>query len=313
MVNHRLLATVLICVGLALGGASRSPAQQTPRFRTGVELVGLDVCVKDGFGRLVTNLDANDFLILEDGEPQRIALFAPGARVPLAIVLLIDQSASMSDGKLDRAKVAAAGFVQALRPDDLVEVMGFNERADRRVPFVTDRGAAEQAIASLSATGQTALFDAVATALSDIRVARKSWTTEYQEAVVVLSDGEDSSSLLEFEDVLDEARRSGVMIYTVSITRADDGSPAPPRELWRLATDTGGRAITVTNASALDTTYREIGAELRHLYRLAYVPPDAAQDGAWRTISVRVLRADARARTRAGYYRPRRLPLFLQP
>jgi VWFA-related protein len=80
---------------------------------------------------------------------------------------------------------------------------------------------------------------------------------------------------------------------------------AAPYHLSQLAHDTGGRPIAVRNLESLTSIYEEIAAELRHLYRLGYVPAQAARDGRWHAISVRVRRPDARVRTRTGYYAPR--------
>ena len=298
----------LTLVSLALFGEPLPARSSTPKFRSSTDLVVLDVCVKDRTGRLIPGLAADDFLVVDANSPQRVEFFSTGGLAPLAVVLLLDRSGSMAGQKIERAKAAATAFIRALRPQDLLEVITFADRTDRRLPFGSDRAAAEQAVADLSANGQTALFESLAVALHDLAKLRAGETIEYQPAIVVLSDGDDTRSLIAFEDLLDDARRSGVAIYSVSLREDKNGRAlGVPRELFQLSQETGGRAVAVEDPQQLAPVYEDIGAELRHLYRLAFVPANLPHDGSWRRISVRVLgNPDARVRTRAGYYAPRR-------
>lgn len=290
--------------------ADRSTPTRGATFKSGIDLVPLEVCVKDHEGRYLPALGPEDFLILEDGVPQRIQFFEADGLVPLAVALVIDRSSSMRGPKLDRAKAAAEAFMHELRSDDLVEIITFNERADRRYSLGADRAAARASIADVSAHGQTGLFEAILVALRDLERAQKQSPFDYRSVMLILSDGEDTSSLLTFEDVLEDVRRSGVMVYAVSLqTNARGEWQPPPFELAQFAFDTGGRAVGVRNLVDLNAIYQEIGVELRHLYRLAYMPPTTARIGAWRPISVRVTgRKNAQVRTRSGYYAPRQPP-----
>ena len=305
------LRLALLALSILAGAdllAERPSAQSSPpSFRGGVDLVALDVCVKDRDGRFLPGLAADDFLVLDNNKPQRIEFFSAGGRVPLAVVVLVDRSSSMAGPKLERAKAAATAFIVGLRSDDLLEVMAFGDRADRRLPFSVDRAQAREAIVDLSAEGTTALFDSLAAAIRDLEQARRRKGDVYRQGIIVLSDGADTRSVLGFDDLLEDARRSGVLIYGVSLRADDKGRALPtPRELVQLASDTGGRAVAVAVPEKLALVYEEIGAELRHLYRLAFVPSDALADGSWRRVSVRVPNnADARVRTRAGYYAPK--------
>lgn len=290
--------------GTPMPGA-RTSARGQDWFKSGVDLVALDVCVKDRDGRFVESLMPEDFVVLEDDALQQVALFVPDGQVPLAVAVLVDRSSSMTGERLTRAKAAAAAFIRALRPDDLVEVLAFNERVHRAVALGRDHDAAESAVSALTADGSTGLFEAIAVALGDLTRARLP-VDEYRRTIVVLSDGEDTSSRLAFEDVLEDARKSGAIIYAVSLrTDMKDRWLAAPYHLSQLAYDTGGRPIAVRNLESLTSIYEEIAAELRHLYRLGYVPAQAVRDGRWHAISVRVRRPDARIRTRTGYYAPR--------
>jgi Ca-activated chloride channel family protein len=307
MARRFALLTSLALLAVTTIGADESAAQAQPTFRGGVDVVALDVCVKDRDGRFVPGLTAGDFLVLDNNAPRAIEFFSAGSQVPLAVVLLIDRSSSMSGLKMDRAKMAASAFIGMLGPDDVLEIIAFADRTERPLSFSTDRAAAEQAIAGLSAKGMTVLFESLSIALRDLAEMRRRETTQYRQAIVILSDGEDTKSLLAFDDVLEEARQSGVLIYTVSLRSDANGRALPtPRELFQLANDTGGRAIAIEDPEKLAPVYEEIGAELRHLYRLAFLPTGTANDGSWRRLAVRVpVQAAARVRTRAGYYAPR--------
>ena len=152
-------------------------------------------------------------------------------------------------------------------------------------------------------SGLTALYDALLVATNEVVRARRAPLPETREVIVLLSDGEDTSSRVGFEEVLPVLRRSGALVYSVSL-RADVrgrwlGANWP---MMVIARDTGARALGVPRLEALPELYREIDAEVRHLYRLAYVSNNDRRDGRWRTISVRVPSRDLRIRTRSGYY-----------
>ena len=295
-------------------GQSRERADGSSLFKAAVDLVPLDVCVRDASGRFVPDLAANDFLILENGKPQQVSFLVPSSAVPLKAVLLIDMSHSMYGAKLNRALESAKEFAARLSPADRVEVIAFNRRTMRLHGFDEDpahlvsilTSSMEGALRSIGATGSTALYDAVLVAINDLVKSRAGVMPDTREVVIVLSDGEDTSSRVAFEEMLPAVRRSGVLVYSVSL-RADErgewlGASWP---LMQLARDTGAQALGIPRLEALPELYREISAEVRHLYRLAYESNDERRDGQWRTILVRVPSRDARVITRAGYYAPR--------
>ena len=284
--------------------------ESLPRFRAAVDVVAVDVCVKGRNGQFLPGLSADDFLILDGNTPQSVAFFSAEERVPLAVVLLIDRSASMSGPKLKRAKEAAAAFLRTLRPDDLVEVIAFNDHTSRLFSlwplWKVEGDLMSQAISDLSASGRTALYEAVTVGLRDLARAQRDATEDSRAAIVVLSDGEDTSSIIGFDDVLEDVRRSGVLVYAISVrTGKNSRWLAPLRELAQFAYDSGGQAVAVRSLASLVPVYEEIGTELRHLYRLGYVPAPMSQDGRWHSISVRVPGKDVRVRARSGYYAPR--------
>lgn len=315
IMTRRVLSIMMLALAAVMIATARSAAQAQQRFRSGVDVVALDVCVKDRDGRFLPELAAGDFLVLDEHTPRDIQFFAAGSRVPLAVVLMVDRSSSMHGPKMARAKTAASSFIGTLGPGDLLEIIAFGDRTERPLSFSTDRAAAEDAVAGLSADGKTALFESLSIALRDLAQMRRRETAEQRHAIVILSDGEDTKSLLAFDDVLEQARRSGVLIYTVSLRADMKGRILPtPWELFQLANETGGRAVAVDSHEELERVYREIGAELRHLYRLAFLPTGAPTDGSWRRVLVRVpTRAGAHVRTRAGYYAPRAARVAEEP
>lgn len=297
----------IVTVAVALGTA-QSPAALAPGpavFRSQTDLVALDVSVENQAGEFVPPLTASEFLVLEDNVPQQVTVFFAEGRLPLAVALLVDHSQSMDGERLDRAKAAAAGFLRALEPDDLVEILAFNDDTTRLYPLGSDHAAAQQATVALHAGGATGLYDAVLVGLRDLERSERG-RTDYQKAVVILSDGEDTMSRENFEDVMEDARRTNVAIDAISLRTDKHNRPLPPvHELTQLAADTGGRAVAIRRLMDLESVYEGIGAELRHQYRIGYVSSSTLRDGRWRRISVRTPNKDLVVRTRAGYYAPR--------
>lgn len=306
MSTHVWTRFIIAFASLAAGTALFAQTGRPPRFRSSVDLVALDVCVRDREGRFLPALDASDFLILEDRVRQPVTFFSIEGQVPLDAVVLMDRSSSMTGTKLERAKAAALTFLHRLGPEDEGAVLAFNQSAERIVPFGTDVTAATSLVDQVRADGTTALFDAVLVGLRELQTARRTSETPRRQALVVLSDGEDSASRLGFEEVHEEAQRAGVLVYSISIRMDGHDRALPPlHEFAQLANDSGGRVVAVRDLTTLDAVYAEIAAELRHMYRLAYVPLASKSDGKWRSVSVRVVGHDARARTRAGYYATR--------
>ena len=308
------MATMILGLFIAsLEGQSRANVDGQPQFTAAVDLVPLDVCVRDVSGTFVPNLSAEDFLILENGRPQQVSFLLPSSAVVLSAVLLIDISSSMHGPKLDRAVEAAKQFATWLRPGDRLEIVAFNHRTMRLHGFGDDAAqipktlasSMEAALAAIGSSGSTALYDAVLVATNDLVKSRSGTWPETRDVIIVLSDGEDTSSRVAFDDVLPVVRRSGVLVYSVSLRATERGEWLGANwPMLQLARDTGARALGVPRLDALTELYREIDAELRHLYRLAYVSNDASRDGRWRTISVRVLSRQVRISARAGYYAP---------
>jgi Ca-activated chloride channel homolog len=288
--------------------AGRQAQAQTPAFRAGVELVSLNVTVADAGGRYVTDLEQGDFNVFEDGVKQDVTFFNK-TNLPIALALMLDTSASM-DTKLQTAQEAAIGFVRRMRPQDVAEVIDFDSRVTILANFTNNGGELEQAIRKTSAGGSTSLYNAVYIALKDLKKQVAQNVEEIRRrAIVVLSDGEDTSSLLPFDEVLDLAKRSETAIYGIGL-RSHEGATESRgfREaefvLRQLSQETGGRAFFPNQTLDLAKVYGQISDELSSQYTVGYTSRNARHDGLWRRIVVRVNRQQVTARTKQGYFAP---------
>lgn len=296
-----------VCLLVALGVAAAAQAQRGT-FRGGVDLVTLSVTVTGPHGRYVSDLEAGDFTILEDGRKQAISIFER-AKSPLAVSMLIDSSGSMAR-QLPMAQRAASGFVARLRPGDLASIVDFDRRVQVLQPFTDDRAALERAIRRVAARGSTSMFNAIYIALRDLSALQKPAGDEIRrDVIVVLSDGDDTSSLVTHDHLLDGAKRSRSVIYAIGLGVGDPrtrrGDTPPEYALRSLAHETGGRLFLPKSAEALSGIYNDIADELASQYVLGYVSNNASTDSGWRTVSVRVSRPELHARSRSGYYASR--------
>ena len=288
-------------------GNQPETGSQAPSFRAGVDVVSLNVTVTDSTSRYVTDLDQPDFSVFEDGVKQDITLFSR-TNLPIALALLIDTSASM-ETRLPVAQEAAVGFAKRLRPQDLAEIVSFDSRVIVLQTFTDKASELEQAIRKTSAGGSTSLHNAVYIALKDLKkIVARSADEVRRQAIVVLSDGEDTSSLLPFEEVLDLAKRSETAIYSIGLKAEESSNARGFKEaefiLRQFAQETGGRAFFPGQVSELERIYGQISDELSSQYTVGYTSRNPRQDGAWRRVVVRVGRANTVARTKLGYYAP---------
>jgi Ca-activated chloride channel family protein len=305
------LAIAALAVIVSVGTAQTPPAsppQQAP-FRAGVDLVSLNVTVVDGTARYITDLTADDFTVFEDGVKQDVTFFNR-TNLPIALALLIDTSASM-EAKLPTAQEAAIGFAKRLRPQDLAEIVDFDSRVIVLQPFTATVPDLEQAIRKTSAGGSTSLYNAVYIALKDLKkVVAKNVQEIRRQAIVVLSDGEDTSSLLPFEEVLDLAKRSETAIFSIGLRAAEGPSTSTKgfKEaefvLRQFSQETGGRSFFPNQIADLANVYGQISDELSSQYTVGYTSKNVKRDGSWRRVVVRVSRPSLTARTKQGYFAP---------
>ncbi|MGE5360292.1 MAG: VWA domain-containing protein [Bacteroidales bacterium] len=291
-----------------------APAPSGTTFKSATELVALNVTVTDGRDRFVKGLTKDDFAVFEDGVPQELTFFAAN-QVPLDLAIMIDTSASMTD-KIDLVRQAATKFVQTLRSGDRAEVVAFASDTQVLVPFTDDKPKLQAAIAAARPRGSTALYNSLYIAVQDLaRLSRREGDLR-RPAIVVLTDGDDTSSMVSFDDLLESAKRANVAVYAISIVSKTDAarfggdgthrfSTESDYALRSLTQETGGRAFFPNEMKDLDGVYGEIADELSAQYSLAYTPRSRT-DGSFHRLFVRVLhRDDVRPRTRTGYYAPR--------
>lgn len=309
-VKHRWIGGLTVGLMLAATlGITTIIAQQPeqPAFRAGVDLVSLNVTVTDGENRYVTDLDAIGFQIYEDGALQEVSFFNR-TQLPIALALLMDTSASMNE-RMSTAQEAAVGFAERLRAEDLGSVIDFDSRVEILQGFTSSLDELKEAIRRTSAGGSTSLYNAIYISLKELgKIAATTTDDIRRQAIVVLSDGEDTSSLVGFEEVLELAKRSDTTIYTIGLKSKDLRSQRGFREadfvLRQLAQETGGRAFFPQQVDDLPEIYERISDELSSQYTLAYTSKNPLRDGKWRRLVVRVDRSNVAARTKQGYYAP---------
>lgn len=302
MTRRRALAAAAAAVALAAAPA----AQQI--FRGGVDVVSLSVTVTDRDGTYVSGLDRDAFQVFEDGVLQDISYFSRQHQ-PIALTLLIDTSTSM-EAKMRIAQEAAIGFARQLTPADVAAVVEFDSRPQILQSFTSDAALLEAAIRKTAAGGSTALYNAIYIGLRELQRMKRNESADRirRQAIVVLSDGEDTTSLLSYEEVLELAKRSETAIYSIGLRSRDDAASAGFREaefvLRSLAQQTGGREFFVDDVRDLPAIYQRIAEELANQYSMGYISKNGRRDGSWRRIVVRVDRPSTVARTKQGYYGP---------
>jgi len=297
---NRIFWIVLVSTLWAASGYT----QQRSRFEVSVDLVSLSVTVFDENRRLVTDLVEGDFQVFEDGDEQELSLFSRES-LPLRMVILLDTSLSMQR-KMAMAQEAAVRFVRSLKPEDQVKVVEFNDRVLTLNDYTSDFDEVVDAIRRTHSGGATSLYNAIYISLRDLSKPR---TGDERQAIVVLSDGADTRSLVPFEDVRELARKADVLIYTISLRNTPDDLKKQKYadakfELARLSEESGGSTFTPERIEDLAGVYELIAAELKSQYNLGYISKNKTADGSWRRIQLRCNREGMRIRVRAGYYAP---------
>ena len=282
----------------------------TTTFKSGVDLVALNVVVTDSAEKFVGGLTTTDFAVFEDGVQQDVSFFG-ATSVPLDLAILLDTSASMTD-KIQAAQQAAIGFVSTLHASDRVSIIDIKDATKVLFPMSDDLSAARSAILTTNARGGTALYNGTYLALKEMTRLRRANDEVRRQAIVVLSDGADTASLLSYDDVLELAKESGIAIYTISLRSKLDVLRAA-REGHRyfsqsdfgmkaLAQETGAKAYFPADISELAGVYSSIAEELANQYAIGYASKNPKRDGGYRRVIVRVTaKPGTRTRTRNGY------------
>ena len=306
--SHVAIVTGIAAVTAVVISAQAVPVQErTKLFRSTVDVVSLNVTVVDSKNRYITDLSEEDFSVFEDGTQQDLIVFNRQS-LPIALSLLIDTSASM-ESRMRLAQDAAIGFVRKLRPQDLAQIVDFDSRVQILQNFTNNVDELERSIRTTSAGGSTALHNALYISLKELAKIKATTAEDVRrQAIIVLSDGEDTSSLVSYEEVLDLAKRSETAIYTIALQAKDAPQTKGFREaefiLRQFAQDTGGRSFFPARIEDLKDVYGQIADELSSQYSIGYASKNPRRDGAWRRIVVQVSRPQVVARTKRGYYAP---------
>jgi VWFA-related protein len=299
------LVTILPFV-LSMAGAARAqtplPADEQPEpwhISANVDLVVLPATVRDRKGLPVSGLHERDFRVYENGVLQSIRLFQH-EDIPVTVGLVVDHSGSMKN-KLPEVVAAARAFVRSSNPEDQMFVINFNEKVSSglpdSIPFSDRSDELEAAIGESPASGQTALYDAVSSALERLKTGHHE-----KKALIVISDGGDNASKLGLTGALKKVGESSAVVYAIGIFDAEDPDRNPD-VLRSIARATGGEAFFPDKLDDVVAICESIARDIRRQYSIGYFSSGAAKPGEYRAVRVvaRSAGRDLVVRTRTGY------------
>ena len=300
------LALLALALAATPAPSSQEPPSQAPPVKpftleVQVEVVSVTAVVFDKSGKFVRGLGPKDVELLENGVKQDVSYFReasslgdPSERVPLSIVLVLDTSGSMKDN-MHFLQEAVLNFVYKLEEVDTALVVSFNESVKGSAEFTEDTDRLERFVEGLQAWGGTSLYDALHYSLGRIK------DQPGRKAVIVFSDGADTTSSMEDRAVVDYARAVEATVYSIGFKGSGMMASSSRGFLRKVATETGGQYFAPDKVGELIKVFNEISAELKNHYLLAYTPKRGA-DGTWREISLKVNRPDTEVRVRKGYF-----------
>ena len=336
MRRFTILAAIVAGLLTTVDAQQQDPRQDQPsfRFRSAVELINVTATVTDSRGRFVPGLRKEDFRVFEDGQEQTVTHFS-NDRVPVSLGIVLDTSGSMGGEKMESAREAIRRFVyDLLGQTDEMFLYRFDSRPILVQGWTEDRARLVRALGGVRPAGGTAMYDAVAEA---IPLAASG--SRRKKALVVISDGNDTNSDIEVDEVRQLIRESEVMVYAIGIDgsgavasrspvpqiprwpipgggpigipwpRRPAPAPAPrvgmndrvnERALRMLTDDSGGRTEIIGGARDLDAATAGIASELSQQYFLGYVS-SRPKDGRWHNITVQVRRGNYQVRARKGF------------
>ena len=339
---YSAFVVLLLLIGAAHPQSGRKVVPKQPdqdeAIRLRAEEVLLNVTVTDSYGHQATELVKDEFIVAEDGQRQDIASFVVSS-IPVNVVLMLDASGSVVS-QINSLRDAAMHFVNQLTPEDKISVMEFHTNVELIQDWTSK---AEEVRHSLSWRfkpgmvqtkqgsfdyGSTALFDALYSA-ADEQLAK----VEGRKAIILLTDGDDTSSKVTFEQALTSIVKSGSVVYVISkarqfinelskyrgrTSRVLGGNNAQMADMMvaryeraeelmtRLSTLTGGRIFSPLEDKEMKDVYSQVAHELKNQYIITYVPKNLEHDGRLRHIKVFLARPGYSARTRDAYYAPKK-------
>jgi VWFA-related protein len=301
----------LVC---AIGAADNPPKQppspaaaadEPARILVDVTRVNMLFTVTDKKGRFITDLNKDDFEIIEGKKPQVIQEFTAESDLPLRLAILVDTSSSIRD-RFKFEQEAAIDFINSTvhAGVDKAMVVSFDSSAELVSDLIDDAEKLGTAVRGLRPGGGTALYDAIFFACRD-KLQQDQPRHKFRRAMIIVTDGEDNESRYTRDQALEMAQKADVVIYAIStnISHTDtDGD----KLLRYLTAETGGRAFFPFKVEDLEQSFENIANELRHQYNIFYRPDPLKTDGLYHTVDLRVKgRKDFIVRARKGYYAPK--------
>jgi Ca-activated chloride channel family protein len=283
-------------------------AAQTPTFRTAIDLATFGVTVVDKKGEFLSDLNAEDFEIIEDGQKQTVKYFARGTDLEsgpeMHVGLLFDTSGSMTDDiKLSRS--GAVKFLNTLREAKDMTLVDFDTEVRVAKYGQKDFPRMVERIRGRTPDGNTALYDAMGVYLDGAS------EDDGRKILVIYTDGGDTQSTISFSDLMTLIRASDATVYSVGFLEHSRGRIEDRARLTQIAEATGGQAFFPTTMKDIEAAYDKVVAQIRAQYSLAYSSTNTKQDGAWRKVEIKVSRPDlkgSRILTRRGYFAPYQEP-----
>jgi Ca-activated chloride channel homolog len=296
----RRQALALILLFLFTSVWAGQDRQLPPRIRVDVDMVVLRVTVTDPLNRYVVGLEKEHFKVYENKVEQTISHFS-NDKAPISVGIILDVSGSMGDNMLS-ARNSVIRFLEQGDPEDEYFLIGFNHNAELLQDFTPRTSNVRNEVAILTASGRTALYDALYLALEKIRS-----SSHDKRALIIITDGEDNSSRYTFSEVREFAKESDAQIYVIGERGELGYGRGIISEIVRL---TGGRPFFPDSLKQLDYFCDLIHTELRNQYLVGYVPTDRNPDGKWRRIRIRLDAPEGlprlSVRTKEGYFAPRK-------
>jgi VWFA-related protein len=281
-------------VGILLSVAAACAQDDAGVFKVNVRLVEVYATVLDHKGHYVDGLGRDSFKVLEDGRPQSIHTFEANSD-GISCAILLDTTASMA-AALPRVKNSVVKLIDELADQDSVAIFTFDQRLIVRQDFTTDKDAAKRAVLRTRAGGETALFDALSESAEE--VSKRSG----KKALIVFTDGDDNSSVLNANSAVTRAKKLGIPLYSVAEGEAMR-SPKLKKLLEDLSENTGGMSYHINKLDDIGNVFREIADVLQHLYMISYKPTSNPTDAKWRKISLEVKGSqDYKIRAKEGYF-----------
>jgi len=319
MNRSRVSTTFLIFLVLGPWGFSQQstppPGDAGAPIKVDVSIVNLLCSVRDGKGRFISNLEKSDFDLREDGKPQQVLYFSRETKLPLTLGLLVDSSVSQGNLIVQEQRAAGDFLQQVIGKQDDAFLMSFDVNIDllqdltgsvdflrRALDDIRVNGGGGMSGPFPTSGGGTHLFDAVYLASTEVlkkEVGRK--------AIILITDGQDQGSKLSRQEAIRAAQKVDTIIYGILfVDRAFYGyggfGYSGESTLKEMSEETGGRVFQARNDKELNAAFNQISDELRNQYSLGYSPSNAARDGSYRKIDVKVHQSGLRVQARKGYY-----------